>query len=200
MARNLTNIGLAVLLVLASGYTFFVSGPEGLDYWDAVIGVILTFFIVVNVLRRPAPVEQDTRWWVWIVCAASLYYFLAFTIEDPSQSGWQRPAYYGMLLSHALGGLGCVLLGMSFSILPARRTIRVHWLYRYVRHPIYAAYIVGDGCFVLLVPSAWNVVVWTSGGLLFVWRAHLEEKLLEHDEDYLQYRSRTPSRFLPGIY
>jgi len=156
--------------------------------------------ILVNVLRRPAPVEQDTRWWVWVVCAASLFYFLAFRVEDQSQTDWQRPVYYGMLLSHLVGSLGCVLLGVSFSVLPARRKIHANWLYHYVRHPIYAAYIAGDCCFVVLVPSVWNATVWAIGVLLFAWRAHLEERLLEHDDDYLQYRARIPWRFLPGIY
>ena len=200
MDRTIPNVGLALALALGGGYAFHASGTDGLEFWDAIVGAALTSVVVVNVLRRPAAVEHDTRWWVWLVCAASVCYFLAFRPEDREPTRWQQPAYYGMLLGHVLGGVGCALLGASFSVLPARRRVCAGRLYRYVRHPVYAAYLAGDGCFVALVPSAWNALVWATGAVLFAWRAHLEERLLAHDPDYLEYRSRTRWRLLPGVY
>ena len=199
-ARFAGNLALAALLLANCSYAVYSSPGEGLDFWDAVVGLAITAFLVVNVLRRPDPVEQDSRWWVWIVCAASLFYFFAFQAGGGREGGWQWLAYCVMLLRHLAGAVGCLLLGISFSLMPARRQVRVGWPYSMVRHPIYAAYIIGDACFVVLVPSLWNATVWAAGALLFAWRAKLEERVLRHDEGYAEYRGRTPWRFLPGIY
>ena len=91
-------------------------------------------------------------------------------------------------------------LGRSFSLMPARRMIRVGLMYRFVRHPIYTAYMLIDAIYVSQLPTVQNVAVLVGGAVLFAWRASLEERLLRNDPRYRQYAERTRWRFVPFVY
>jgi len=113
---------------------------------------------------------------------------LAFTRRPASTSvGWESPeallGYCGMLAplfvrpadlapppylwaGLAAQGVGNVLavagicdLGRSFGVIAAHRGIQTCGLYRSVRHPIYAAYLLALGGFVLTHPSIVNGMV-----------------------------------------
>ncbi|MGH9201360.1 MAG: methyltransferase family protein, partial [Vicinamibacterales bacterium] len=77
----------------------------------------------------------------------------------------------------------------------------VHWgLYRIVRHPIYAGYLVSHLAFVLTYPTLWNAVVWAcSDGAQFV-RVRYEEQLLGRDPSYASYSQTVRWRVLPGVF
>jgi protein-S-isoprenylcysteine O-methyltransferase Ste14 len=91
-------------------------------------------------------------------------------------------------------------LGESFAILPARRRLRTGFVYRIVRHPVYATYVLTDAAFLASSPSAWNLVVALLGAGTLAWRASLEERLLWRDPEYERYARRTRYRFIPFVY
>jgi protein-S-isoprenylcysteine O-methyltransferase Ste14 len=91
-------------------------------------------------------------------------------------------------------------LGRSFGVVAANRGVRAHGLYRLVRHPIYAAYLVTGTGVVLSHPSPWNVavlLVWTS---VQAGRALVEERVLAADPAYRAYSAGVRYRLLPGIW
>jgi protein-S-isoprenylcysteine O-methyltransferase Ste14 len=111
------------------------------------------------------------------------------------------------LLGTALQLLGGVLviaatlrLGHSFAVVPAHRGIQMGGLYRVVRHPIYAAYVLIFGGFVLAHLSLPNLLILA----VWVWvqtrRIHAEELLLMRDAAYLAYQDRVRWRLLPGVW
>lgn len=109
----------------------------------------------------------------------------------------------GTLLT-AVGSLGATVamlsLGRSFGLEPANRGVRDRGLYRFVRHPIYAAYLLIVGGFLLSYPSLWNcliAVVWFGVQLR---RIVAEEALLMHDPAYQSYARRVPYRLIPGLW
>lgn len=134
------------------------------------------------------------------MCAVSLFYFLAFDDRSADSGSGHGFTYWVIVSCHILGDLCLIALGDSVAILPARRRIRTNFLYRCVRHPVYALYMVADICFVLLTPSLWNVAILTVGAATFVLRAKLEEHILARDPAYQNYMANTPFRFIPRLY
>jgi protein-S-isoprenylcysteine O-methyltransferase Ste14 len=183
---------LAAFLLAECAYGIWLGSDDAWNvaWWVTVVGVL-----VVNTLRRAPAVEQDARWWVWIVCTASTLRFLAFEYDENS-----RTAFWLVILFNLLADLALIGLGKSFSLLPARRTIRTGWLYRFVRHPAYAAYMLTDAVYLSQMPTPRNAAVVLVGIVLFACRARLEERLLCNDPAYREYMRRVRWRFLPGMY
>jgi len=192
------NAALSVLLVAAFALAatalldpLGVAPVTPLELVDLGMYAVVTAVLVVNVWRRPAPLSEDTSAAAWIVSLASYAYYLLF--EPGDAPAWIVPL-------HLLADTSLVYLGTSFSVLPARRDVKVGWLYRCVRHPAYAAYVLADAAFCIAVPSLRNVVVAVCGGALLVVRARLEEHVLSEDPAYARYQRATRYRFFPGVY
>lgn len=203
IANFIENFGLGI--ILAGSYTFsfgFSAFTEPAD-WDARLMLALTLVLVTNVLRRPRPHAIDRRWWVCAVSAVSTCYIVAFdiTLANTHEPGaFAASAAWTMLFIRLAAELCLLWLGTSFAILPALREVRVGFLYRYVRHPVYAIYMVLDLLLIGLAPSVRNLVVATVGAGTFFIRAELEERVLSSHSAYQTYRQQTRWRFLPGVY
>jgi protein-S-isoprenylcysteine O-methyltransferase Ste14 len=91
-------------------------------------------------------------------------------------------------------------LRFSFGMAPANRGLKVTGPYRIVRHPIYAAYLIGQAGFFLLNPTVWNAAVYGVGLGLQIFRIAAEERILAHDEGFAGFRAATPFRLIPGVY
>ncbi len=91
-------------------------------------------------------------------------------------------------------------LGTSYAMLPALREVRRGFIYRVVRHPVYALYMLADLTLVSLQPSLWNIGIAFLGATTFFLRSTLEEKVLAQDAAYATYRESVPWRFFPGVY
>ena len=104
------------------------------------------------------------------------------------------------MIGQALALSATLALGRSFGIVAANRGIQTGGLYRIVRHPLYAAYLLAFGGYVLAHPSHLN------SGVLLVWvgiqmaRIHAEERLLGADPCYCAYAARVRFRLLAGIW
>jgi protein-S-isoprenylcysteine O-methyltransferase Ste14 len=186
------NLGLAAFLC-AECVWGIIHNSSGL--WDTVWWLIVATIMVFNVVRRIPALEEDNRWWVWIVCAFSTLHFLAFEYSEET-----RIAFWTLLILIMLADLNLLYLGRSFAILPARRSIRTGMLYKYVRHPIYSMYMLCDFIYTFLAPSIRNVSVLIIGVALFALRSELEERLWRHDPAYQNYAKKTRWRFLPGLF
>lgn len=91
-------------------------------------------------------------------------------------------------------------LRFSFGMAPANRGLKVSGPYRIVRHPIYAAYLIGQLGFFLLNPSLYNAAVYGVGLGLQIFRIAAEERVLAHDAGFAGFRAATPYRLIPGVY
>jgi protein-S-isoprenylcysteine O-methyltransferase Ste14 len=92
-----------------------------------------------------------------------------------------------------------LFLGRSFGIVPANRGVKDHGVYRWVRHPMYAGYMLNQLSFLLVYFSPYNVAIYAGAWLAFWLRAVEEEKFLEQDQAYRDYRGRVRYRLIPGI-
>lgn len=104
-----------------------------------------------------------------------------------------------VLSGASIAFLAKIFLGRSFGIVPANRGVKRFGVYRIVRHPMYAGYILHHLGFLLLFFSLHNVVIYAMAWLALWLRAREEEKFLETDEAYRAYRAKVRYRLIPGI-
>ena len=95
---------------------------------------------------------------------------------------------------------GKLFLRRSFGIAPANRGIKTGGMYRFVRHPIYAGYLLAHIGALLLIPSLWNLAIYAISWAAQIPRIMAEERLLSLDADYRDYMGKTRWRLIPGLF
>lgn len=91
-------------------------------------------------------------------------------------------------------------LGFSFGLAPANRGIQQRGAYRFVRHPIYASYLVAHIGFILSFFSFFNLLVLCFNWMCQFIRIFEEEKILRKDPGYIIYARKVRWRLVPGIF
>ncbi len=86
--------------------------------------------------------------------------------------------------------------GMGF----VRRGVSRDGLYRFVRHPIYLAFIFSAYGYVLNHATAYNVGVLALVTFLQVLRIKEEERLLRDDKEFQEYAEHTRWRVIPKVF
>jgi protein-S-isoprenylcysteine O-methyltransferase Ste14 len=90
-------------------------------------------------------------------------------------------------------------LNRSFGVAPANRGVQRRGAYAFVRHPMYAGYLLMNGAYFLLNPTIFNLIVYgISWGCQFG-RVHSEERWLASDADYRAYAKAVRWRFIPFL-
>ena len=95
---------------------------------------------------------------------------------------------------------GKLTLGRSFGLMPANRGIVCRGIYKVLRHPIYAGYVVTHGAFLVAHPSAWNLTVLVVSDAALMVRSIYEERTLARDPEYASYMTRVRWRVVPGLF
>jgi len=93
-----------------------------------------------------------------------------------------------------------LVLGRAFGIIAANRGVRVLGPYRFVRHPMYAAYTLTHIGFLLSAPSPINAAFYAMALAFQIARIFREERVLMQDENYRKFARRVPYRLLPGVF
>lgn len=91
-------------------------------------------------------------------------------------------------------------LNRSFGLLPAHRGLKSGGLYRFVRHPLYAAYMLVHVGYVLNNMSGYNVAIFIAATGLQVMRIRSEETFLMRYDEYADYARRTRWRLIPAVW
>ena len=156
--------------------------------------------VVLLVLTRRAAQEMSLRPVEWCLAIA------ATTLPLCVQAGgeWTLiPAWIG----GAVAVVGIVVqlyakvsLGRSFGCIPALRGLKTGGPYRYVRHPIYAGYLLTHLGFLVMNPSGWNLAVYLCCYAAQIPRLHAEERMLSRDAGYAAYQASVRYRLIPGLY
>jgi protein-S-isoprenylcysteine O-methyltransferase Ste14 len=95
---------------------------------------------------------------------------------------------------------GKMSLGRSFAILPANRGVVTGGAYRWVRHPIYAGYLMGHILFLLSSFSIYNFAVYAFITFFQVHRILREEAILAMTPEYRDYMGKVRYRLFNGIF
>ncbi len=191
-------------LLLIVIYAWFMIINLGAAYHGdlSVIVLVLQECCVIGLALRRRPATRAAQW----ESPESLLGFsgtLAPLFVRPAALAPPAWLWIGVIvqaIGNVLALVSILQLGRSFGIVAANRGIQTGGLYRYVRHPLYAAYLLAFGGFVLAHPSVVNSVV------LLVWvgiqiaRIHIEERVLGTDPAYCAYQRVVRHRLIPGVW
>jgi protein-S-isoprenylcysteine O-methyltransferase Ste14 len=192
---------MAANLLLA--YLFSISAR---DLWHAFndnprasIGLyfVMIAFITVLFLIRKTPSAVSFKPVDWII--AFLGTCFALQIE-PTANPDYPPAVLLEILGIILSIAGLVSIGRSFAIVPALRELKTDYIYRYIRHPIYAGYILTFIGLLMNHVSTHNAVAISISMLLIIVRIQLEERFLVLHAPYKKYMKHTPWRLVPYVW
>jgi protein-S-isoprenylcysteine O-methyltransferase Ste14 len=169
------------------------------DPKGAVFAVEELVVVAVAIIRR-RPTVVSRRLADWAFAFVGSYAVLALRPGSSALFG----AGYAWIGLQCLGACiaisGLICLGGGFGIVPAHRKLQRSGPYRFVRHPLYAAYTLMTLGYVLASPTAWNIVIF--GGVLGAQlrRIDAEERVLDTVADYRSYATAVPYRMVPGLY
>lgn len=147
------------------------------------------------VRSHPVRVSADPRDWA-LACAATFFPFLFL----PSDAAVLPQATFLIVLGALAQFSGMLSLNRSIGMVPALRVLKTGGLYRVVRHPLYASYLVSFGGYLLTNSSLRNLLVYLLSMALLAVRIQREESLLTLDSDYRAYMGRVKFRVLPFVF
>jgi protein-S-isoprenylcysteine O-methyltransferase Ste14 len=152
---------------------------------------------VLLVVRTRAEVASFSPW-SWFTTLGGT---LAPLLLRPGAEARDFPAGQAIqLLGAGLALVSVLSLRRSFGLLPAVRELRVEGAYRWVRHPIYAAYTVQNVGYLLSNQTVANLAVVVVALLFQVLRVYNEERLLVSLPSYRDYAQRVRWRLLPPLF
>ena len=185
---------LFVLLALKIGREFSQTGH--------LTGLLLllseALVVLLTVVRRRATVI-DRSWGARMIATISI---VGVPFIRPTGSGLMPDMATAAVSAAGLLVIiaGKLTLGRSFGLMPANRGIVCRGIYKTLRHPIYAGYLVTHAAFLVAHPSAWNLAVLVVSDAALMIRAVYEERTLARDEEYADYMTRVRWRVAPGLF
>jgi protein-S-isoprenylcysteine O-methyltransferase Ste14 len=191
-------------LTLALFYAFFaaahVSRALATGEWVTTMPLVAQeALLVVLFLTRRRSLATSRRPWDWIVGATgTLLPLFMRPGEVPGPYAWFGEPLQFLGLAAAVAGLAS--LGRSVGVVAANRGIKTSGLYRVVRHPAYAGYLLGYLGYVISYPTGQNVALAVATLLALNARAIIEERFLAQDPAYREYLNGTRWRFVPYLY
>lgn len=174
----------------------FVKDPSRLTIVLLVISETLTLGLAVC---TRVPRERDWHPLSVLVAGFASFYFLAFSMT-PGIRLVPESLAVGLQIAGMLVQIGAKLaLRRSYGILPANRGVVSGGLYRVVRHPVYAGYLIYNVGFLLPDFGVQNLLVLLGLWTMQTLRVVREERVLRKDPAYRDYMKRVRYRVLPGV-
>lgn len=177
-------------------YAHFLKFQETQE-WALLLVVISETLTAGFFILRSAPKTVSVAPSDWLVAIAGTFAPL-----------FLRPATWGVFpLASIVIALGTILqiasllsLNRSFAIVAAKREIKTAWMYRIVRHPLYASYFLVFGSYVLMHTTLENLIIYLIMLLFLYIRIFREEKHLALDPAYRAYMLQVRYRLIPFVY
>ena len=155
--------------------------------------------VVAYLVRRPAH-EVTLRFGDWLLAFGGTFSPVLLR-PDGAHPPWGVSAGLALQLVGVLIALwSLTTLGRSFGFAAADRGLVVRGPYALVRHPVYAAYVLLLGGYVLQSFSLRNVLVALLVIGCDVGRIRAEERVLAQNPAHPAYCRRVRWRMLPGIW
>ena len=156
--------------------------------------------VVLFLLFRRRTLDISLRWQDWLLALSAT--LAPMLVEPGTGAALVPPALAaGLLLMGLVLQLHAKMtLGRSFGCVPAHRGLQLAGPYRFVRHPMYAGYLLGHVAFLLVNPTWRNIVAYAVCYALQIPRLIAEERLLAHDPKYREYLASVKYRLIPGVF
>ncbi|NQV26586.1 MAG: isoprenylcysteine carboxylmethyltransferase family protein [Rhodopirellula sp.] len=199
LARDLGEMAIVLLLYL--GLVARLIAPDG-EHWKLANLLLLPSegLVVIFLLFRRRTEQISMRWQEWLLALSAT---VAPMLVQPGVGAalvWPMWGASLLLMGMIIQVHAKLTLGRSFGCVPANRGLKLAGPYRFVRHPMYAGYLLSHVAFLLMNPTVWNVVLYTGCYALQIPRLLNEERLLAHDPQYRAYQATVKYRLIPGIF
>ena len=158
--------------------------------------------VVIFVLLRRSTQAISMRLGDWLLAITATY---APLLVQPANTPdvWRMvvPAAIGLVLAGNVIQIAAKLfLRRSFGIAPANRGIKTDGMYKLVRHPMYAGYLLVHLGILALMPTLLNLTIYAIGWWAQILRLLAEERLLSEDPAYRAFMQTTRWRLIPGLF
>lgn len=165
----------------------------------AIILLLLSEGAVVILLlfRRPTA-DISVKIQDWIIAAAGTWLPLMVIKGGEPILGTLGPLLMALGLVTQVAAKLTLL--RSFGLVAANRGVKSNGMYAFVRHPMYAGYILTHIGYLLASPSLWNVGVYVAVWAFLIARMVAEENILGADPEYREYTQRVRHRIVPGVF
>jgi protein-S-isoprenylcysteine O-methyltransferase Ste14 len=128
------------------------------------------------------------------------YAQVAYLRWEPGDPVWPDGGLVLVTLAAFLSIASLLTLGRSFGVWPALRGLVRKGPYRFVRHPMYLAYLIADIGYNLQEWNSGTALMVMAGWLSLLYRINAEEMILSQDGGWLAYAARVRYRLIPGIW
>ena len=158
-------------------------------------GLVLVLFLI----RRPTTAISMRRS-DWLLALAGALFPL---LVSPGNSNALAPAVvcFAVMVCGMLVQVHAKLsLGRSMGLVAANRGIRRSGPYQFLRHPMYAGYMLTHLAFWLFNPTEWNLLIYSTAATIQVLRLLAEERFLRRSDEYRAYMENVRFRLIPGVF
>jgi protein-S-isoprenylcysteine O-methyltransferase Ste14 len=164
-----------------------------------LVYIALLLLLVVMIIVRRGATTVTSSWVARGVAAIGTFGPFAFRPGGtPLLPDWFTAGLIGV--GGVITILGVASLGRSIGVLAAHRGLVESGVFRIVRHPLYAGYLLSHVALLLGAPTRWNVICWLVVDSSQIARIFYEERLLATDEQYVRYQQRVRWRLVPGVF
>ena len=146
---------------------------------------------------RKAPVSVSQNPTDWLVAFVGTFAPLFLV---PSPAGGFALGNMLIIPGMIMQIVGVLSLNRSFGLVAAKREIKTGGMYRFIRHPLYASYVVIMLGYLAGNPTARNLVVGIITIGCHVVRMLREERHLAQDSAYVHYMRRVRFRIVPLLF
>lgn len=156
--------------------------------------------VVVFLLLRRRTSVISLHWQDWLLALSAT---LAPMLVAPSDgAAWLSPTVAAglMLMGIVIQVHAKITLGRSFGCVAAHRGLKLGGPYCFIRHPMYAGYLLSHVAFLLVNPTWRNAAAYAVCYALQVPRLMSEERLLSNDPNYQKYQAQVRFRLIPGLF
>jgi protein-S-isoprenylcysteine O-methyltransferase Ste14 len=162
--------------------------------------MIAEFVVAVLFVMRRQPLAVSRSPVAWLGATVGGFGLLCARPGSNPVAGL-TPLYAAMqLLGSLLAIAALTVLGRSFGIVAANRGIRSSGPYRFVRHPAYASYLLVLSGYLLENPTSRNMLIVGLVLIAQLVRIEHEERQLDTDPAYADYRRLVRYRLIPFLY
>ena len=157
---------------------------------------LVIFFLITR--RSTDKMSRNPVDWVLALTATCCPLFVNPSVGQPLVS----PVLAAYLWSAGtfIQVMAKIALGRSFGCVAAHRGLKRGGPYHFVRHPMYAGYLLSHIAFLLINPTPGNLFLYLICDLIQLPRIAVEERLLGLDPAYRNYCKDVPWRIVPGIF
>lgn len=193
---RLEQIAIVILWVLLARRVYTSTNPLA-----PLILVGETAVVIFVLLRRPTE-AISLRLGDWLLAITATFTPLLIQPADtPAALHALIPLGAGLaVVGNAVQLAAKLFLRRSFGIAPANRGIKTSGMYKLVRHPMYAGYLLIHIGILLLMPTVFNFLIYAISWSAQIPRLLAEERLLSQDPAYRDFMTKTRWRLIPGIF